>query len=148
VSGSEERAGIQDVDVREVWRRLKEEPDAVLVDVRTRAEWAYVGLPDLTSLGKQPVLVEWQSFPGGQKNPSFVEQLRAELAALYAGPDTSVFFICRSGVRSLHAAQAMAAVGYRRCHNVADGFEGPHDATRHRGTVGGWKVAGLPWVQG
>lgn len=134
--------------VAEVWDRLKNEPDAVLVDVRTQAEWTFVGVPDLTELGKRPVLVEWQSFPGGQPNPSFADQLKAELAALAAGPDASVFFICRSGSRSLSAAQVMAAAGYRSCHNVADGFEGPHDVARHRGAAGGWKANGLPWVQG
>lgn len=134
--------------VTEVWERLKSEPDAVLVDVRTQAEWTFVGLPDLTALGKRPLLVEWQSFPGGQANPSFAQQLEAELAAMAAGPDTSIFFICRSGSRSLSAAQAMAAAGYCGCQNVADGFEGPCDEARHRGSAGGWKANGLPWSQG
>lgn len=136
------------MDVTAVWRRLAQEPDAVLVDVRTQAEWAFVGLPDLSSLGKRLLTVEWQFFPDGRINPSFVDQLQAELAALSAGPDTSIFFLCRSGSRSLAAAQALAAAGYRRCHNVADGFEGPRDEVGHRGTAGGWKAAGLPWTQG
>lgn len=147
MSVSKQRGGIPDVDVLQVWQRLGDEPDSILVDVRTSAEWAFVGAPDLTELGKSPVMIEWQSFPGGQINPRFADQLVAELSARGAGPDTSLFFICRSGVRSLAAAQAAAAVGYRACHNVAAGFEGPPDAARHRGTVGGWKVAGLPWVQ-
>lgn len=148
MSGSEERVEIRDVSVATVWRQLELEPDAVLVDVRTQAEWAFVGLPDLSLLGKRTVTVEWQSFPEGRINPAFVDQLHSELAALSAGPDTSIFFLCRSGSRSLAAAQAMAAAGYRACHNVADGFEGPRDEAGHRGTVGGWKVAGLPWAQG
>jgi len=148
VSGPDKRVEIGNVHVKEVWERLKNEPDAVLVDVRTQAEWTFVGIPDLSELGKRPLLVEWQGFPGGQPNPAFVDQLRSELAAVSAGPDTSIFFICRSGSRSLSAAQVMATAGYRACHNVAEGFEGPQDEARHRGTVGGWKANGLPWAQG
>lgn len=148
MSASESRADIEDMHVEDVWKRLEEDPQAVLIDVRTRAEWAFVGMPDLSRLGKGVVAVEWQSFPTGQVNAVFVDQLEAELAALSVERDTTLFFICRSGSRSRHAAQAMAAAGYRRCINVADGFEGPHDGARHRGSVGGWKVAGLPWIQG
>ena len=148
MSASENRTDIEDVHVTDVWKRLEEESQAVLVDVRTQAEWAFVGMPDLSKLGKGIVTVEWQNFPSGQVNASFVDQLETELAALSAGRDASIFFICRSGSRSLRAAQAMAAAGYRKCFNVADGFEGPQDAERHRGSVGGWKAAGLPWVQG
>jgi hypothetical protein len=42
----------------------------------------------------------------------------------------------------------MAEAGYRACHNVAGGFEGPLDDDRHRGSAGGWKATGLPWIQG
>jgi len=116
--------------------------------VRTGAEWAYVGLPDLSSVGKRSVLVEWQDFPGGQLNTAFVDRLAEALAAIGANKDNELLFICRSGGRSLGAARAMAAAGYSRCRNVADGFEGPLDPNRHRGTLGGWKAKGLPWVQG
>lgn len=148
MSGSEQQAEVKDVEVKEVWRRLEEEPDAVLIDVRSQSEWTFVGLPDLSPIGKQVVTIEWQTFPGGVTNASFVDQLSSDLAELGAGPDTSLFFICRSGGRSLAAAQMMAAAGYRGSHNVADGFEGPLDGDRHRGTVAGWVATGLPWVQG
>lgn len=147
MSSSEHRTGIEDVEVTEVWRRLELEPGAVLIDVRTQAEWTFVGLPDLTSLGKNLVTVEWQGFPGGQVNPSFAKQLDAELSKTGVDRDAPLFFICRSGARSLRAAQVMATEGYRRCHNVAAGFEGSYDKSRHRGTLGGWKAAGLPWNQ-
>ena len=140
-------AGVDDVEVEEVWERLKQDPGSVLIDVRTQAEWTFVGVPDLSSLGKQLLLMEWQSFPGGQVSPAFTSQLEAELAQIGAGKDTELFFICRSGHRSLHSGEAMAAVGYRACHNVAGGFEGPKDNDTHRGLVAGWKAAGLPWVQ-
>ncbi len=139
--------GVDDVSVEEVWEKLKKDPGSVLIDVRTQAEWAFVGVPDLNSLGKELICLEWQHFPGGQLNPSFTSQLRSELALREAGEDTELFFICRSGHRSLHSAEAMATAGYRACHNVAGGFEGPLDNQTHRGLVAGWKAAGLPWIQ-
>lgn len=147
MADKEQLAGVDDVDVRETWERLSKDPASVLIDVRTQAEWAYVGVPDLLSLGKKLICVEWQHFPGGQINPSFTSQLQSELAAVAAGDDAGLFFICRSGHRSLHSAEAMAAVGYRACHNVTGGFEGPLDNAAHRGLAAGWKAAGLPWVQ-
>ncbi len=126
---------------------LRSDPDAILVDVRTKAEWSYVGIPDLTALGKDIVLVEWQVFPAMTVNPAFVEQTTAELQKRKAGKDSPVFFLCRSGVRSMSAATAMTAAGFTRCYNVSGGFEGPPDQARHRGVVAGWKAEGLPWVQ-
>jgi rhodanese-related sulfurtransferase len=147
-SGVDGDAQIESVSVEETWARLKGDVGSVLIDVRTGAEWAFVGLPDLSSLGKRPVLVEWQDFPGGQLNVAFVDRLAGMLAAIGANKDNELFFLCRSGGRSLGAARAMAAAGYARCRNVADGFEGPLDPNRHRGMLGGWKAKGLPWVQG
>ena len=139
---------INSIGVEETWARLKQNADSVLIDVRTIAELAYVGLPDLSSIGKQPVLVEWQSFPGDQLNAEFVARVAEALSAIGARKDSELLFICRSGVRSLKAARVMAAAGYSRCVNVADGFEGPLDPERHRGRLAGWKAKGLPWIQG
>ncbi|MFZ1101886.1 MAG: rhodanese-like domain-containing protein [Hyphomicrobiaceae bacterium] len=139
---------IDSLPVEETWARLSQDQGSVLVDVRTSAEWAYVGLPDLSSIGKRPVLVEWVEFPGSQLNQAFVPHLTDALTRIGANKDTELFFLCRSGGRSLSAARAMAAAGYSRCRNVADGFEGPLDPNRHRGGIGGWKAKGLPWAQG
>ena len=133
-----------DVTSKEAWEVLSRDPEAVLVDVRTEAEWAYVGLPDLSGLGKSPVMVQWQNFPAMQPNPDFAE----EVVAKGVRREQTVFLICRSGQRSRRAAMALCDAGYGRCYNVSDGFEGRHDAERHRGTVEGWKAAGLPWTQG
>jgi len=132
-----------DVAPATAWKILSEHSDAVLIDCRTRAEWNYVGLPDIETLAKKPALIEWQVFPSMQPNPEFVAALSGAL------PDKAapLLFICRSGVRSAAAAKAMTAAGYSRCLNVADGFEGPLDAQAKRGTAGGWKAAGLPWRQ-
>lgn len=139
---------IDDVPVEEVWARLSKDAGAVLIDVRTRAEWTFVGLPDLSEIGKRVLTVEWQANPESAAEVGFTERLTKALDAASATKDNELFFICRSGARSRMAAEAMARVGYRRCRNVADGFEGPLDADRHRGRVAGWKAAGLAWVQG
>jgi rhodanese-related sulfurtransferase len=145
---SMEAVHIQDVPVEEVWARLEKDPGSVLIDVRTRAEWTFVGLPDLDKIGKRVLTVEWQTSPDSKIDAGFPERLTAVLDAAGANKDSELFFICRSGARSRMAAEAIASVGYQRCRNVADGFEGPLDADRHRGQVAGWKASGLAWVQG
>ena len=147
MSGSENiQVGV--LSVSEAWNTLRSSSDSELVDVRTQAEWTFVGVADLSSVGREPILVEWQTFPDNQINPNFVDWLVKELMGREATPETHLFFLCRSGVRSLAAAKAMATVGYGNCKSVAGGFEGPLDEDRHRGTVSGWKAAGLPWRQG
>ena len=132
-----------DLSVQEAWKLLTDDDSAVLVDVRTRPEWLFVGVPDLSGLGRDPVFCEWQSFPTMQINSEFAAQLRAT----GVGEDSPILFLCRSGQRSKSAAIAMTGQGFARCYNVAGGFEGPPDGARHRGKVGGWKAAGLPWIQ-
>jgi rhodanese-related sulfurtransferase len=132
-----------DVAPTTAWKILSEDKDAILIDCRTRAEWNYVGLPDLETLGKKPALIEWQVFPSMQPNSEFV----AALSGALADKEAPLLFICRSGARSAAAAKAMTAAGYSTCLNVADGFEGPLDAQAKRGTAGGWKAVGLPWRQ-
>lgn len=132
-----------DVDPSETWKALSDDPRAALVDVRTDAEWRYVGLPDISSLGKQVALVPWQTYPDMSLNGSFVEQVRAAGVSV----DQSVYLICRSGQRSRDAAIALTAAGFANCHNVSEGFEGPMDDEAHRGRVAGWKARGLPWRQ-
>ena len=136
-----------DVSAREAWESLAETEGAALIDVRTTAEWAYVGVPVLSSIGKSTVLIEWDEFPSGRLVPDFIGRLKAQLDKLGVAKDAPIYFICRSGNRSRHAAVAATAAGYRRAHNVAQGFEGRLDAERHRGTEGSWKEEGLPWVQ-
>lgn len=139
---------ISEVPVVETWAQLTANPKAVLIDVRTKAEWAFVGVPDLSPLGRRVVMVEWQSFPDSRVDTQFTDRLSAALSASGAGKDDALYFICRTGGRSRMAAEAMAEAGFQRCANVTEGFEGPLDDSRHRGGVSGWKAAGLPWVQG
>ncbi len=133
-----------DLTPQQAWDMLASEPASVLVDVRTNAEWAYVGIPDLADLGKQPVFVPWIVFPTMKLNTDFT----AMVSSAGRGPDDALVFICRSGQRSKAAAGTMTQVGYSRCYNVDKGFEGDADAAKHRGLINGWKVDGLPWIQG
>ena len=134
---------VENIHPRQVWEALQRDTHAQLVDVRTDAEWTYVGLTDLAVAGKQPVLIPWQVFPRMEVNTGFIDQLTQ------AGftPENHIYFICRSGVRSLAAAQAARDAGYPHVYNVADGFEGNPDRNGHRGHVAGWKAEGLPWRQ-
>ena len=110
---------------------------AFIVDVRTRAEWIYVGsVPG-------SVQIEWQSFPTGELNRSFLDQLQQNVPA-----DAYVLFLCRSGARSHAAASLASNAGFSKAINVIDGFEGDKDTSGHRGKTSGWKFSGLPWIQG
>ena len=135
------------VSALEAYEMLKTDKSALLVDVRTKAEWSYVGGPDLSNLGREPIFLEWQEYPSMRVNPEFVGKLKGLIAERGGGEGSNVLFLCRSGVRSLQAASAMAAAGYARCYNIEDGFEGRHDGHRRRGAAEGWKVSGLPWTQ-
>ena len=140
---------IDEVDPAKAYDLLSSNPDFPLVDVRTTAEWAFVGLPDLSALGRQVVTVEWISFPDMARNAAFLDQLADRLKGEVP---SRLFFICRSGSRSMAAAQwvagALNAQGRSaHCTNVAEGFEGDVDGAGHRGSVNGWKVRGLPWRQ-
>ena len=132
---------VENVSPRQAYDVLVADPRARLVDVRTDAEWSYVGLPELP--GAAPLLIAWQLFPSGQVNGRFMDQLHA--AGVEA--DAPVYFLCRSGVRSVAAASLAGAHGFGRAYNVVDGFEGPVDGAGHRGAVAGWKADGLPWAQ-
>ena len=146
--GGTQSSSIPNVPVRDAWEGLRSDAGSVLIDVRTEAELTYVGHPDLSSIGKRLVTIEWQTYPEQRVDPGFVEKLGSVLRQLGAQHNSNLYFICRSGARSSSAARAMSAAGYMKCHNVADGFEGPLDAGRHRGAVAGWKAEGLPWAQG
>ncbi len=120
----------------EAWQLVKQ-AGATLIDVRTRAEWDWVGhVPD-------SVEIEWNSWPDGELNKNFVAELEAQ-----APKDAPALFLCRSGVRSHNAAIAASEAGYSKSYNVLQGFEGDKDEAGHRNTVGGWRAAGLPWFQG
>ncbi|MDJ0995589.1 MAG: rhodanese-like domain-containing protein [Dinoroseobacter sp.] len=140
---------ISEVGPKDAWELLENDHSAVLIDVRSKAEWAFVGLPDLDRLGKDTIQIEWKVFPGMEENPGFLNELSQQLGE--SAPPT-LLFLCRSGGRSLSAAKAVAQSFAQTgqavtCVNVAEGFEGDLDAKKHRGTLSGWKARGLPWRQ-
>lgn len=111
-------------------------PGTKLVDVRSRAELELVGrIPGA-------VEIEWATYPGMQPNPNFVAQLKAQ-----TDPEVPLLFLCRSGARSHNAASTAQQAGHTDCYNILEGFEGDKDASHRRNTVGGWRKAGLPWIQ-
>lgn len=136
-----------DVSVTATFEALTSDPRAVLIDVRTRAEWSYVGIPSLDAVGKDPILIEWHSFGSGPDPSAFADALGEHLQSIGVANDAPLYFICRSGQRSRSAAMVMTSAGFTRCFNVAEGFEGPLDPERHRGGTAGWKAEGLPWKQ-
>lgn len=136
-----------DVSPHDAWRLLAER-DALLVDVRTDAEWNFVGVSDLAPLGKEPLCISWQTYPTMQVDSDFVAAVEREVRARGGSPATPLVFLCRSGARSRAAAIAMTRQGFAACYNLAGGFEGDRDSQGHRGQVNGWKAAGLPWKQG
>ena len=131
-----------DITPEEAWKLLAEDPEAVLVDCRTNAEWRFVGVADLSSLDREVVYVEWNS-SDGKHNDDFVDD---RVAAGVTPGERPVAFLCRSGNRSIGAAEAATAAGIAPAYNILDGFEGNLDENKHRGGTG-WKAVGLPWRQ-
>ena len=131
-----------DITPQQSWEMLRANPDAVLVDVRTDAEWKWVGAPDLSGVGREVVFIEWNS-NDGKCNENFVADL---IAAGVTPGERPVIFLCRSGKRSIAAAEAATAAGIGPSYNILEGFEGDLDEHGHRGGTG-WRAEGLPWKQ-
>lgn len=132
-----------DVSSEQAWEMLAQDPDAVLVDVRTLAEWAFVGVPDLAALDKQPYFISWQHYPTMDRNVDFLSGIEAKGIER----TQTLLFLCRSGARSRAAAIEVTTHGFARAFNIGDGFEGSLDDEGHRGGRQGWKASGLPWKQ-
>lgn len=128
---------IENLDPKQAWALLQENPSAVLIDVRTAIEHGFVGHPP------KAIHIAWKEFPSMQLNTQFVEQVKQH------APDENapILLLCRSGVRSVEAAKALEAAGYRHLVNILEGFEGPIDEHKHRGNLGGWRFHDLPWEQ-
>ncbi len=128
---------IENLTPPQSWEVLQENSKAVLIDVRTTIEHSFVGHPP------GAIHVAWKEFPAMQLNQQFVQQV-AEHVADKSAP---VLLLCRSGQRSLAAAEALSAAGYQSLINIVQGFEGQLDEQKHRGNIDGWKFHGLPWLQ-
>jgi rhodanese-related sulfurtransferase len=128
---------IKNIDPRQTWAAINSNSAAVLLDVRDRIEFGFVG----HALGA--VNIPWKDAPDWKPNPNFVDEVRQRIP----NPETPIYLMCRSGQRSMDAAKALAAAGYRDLTNVDEGFEGALDEQKHRSTLGGWRFHGLPWQQ-
>jgi rhodanese-related sulfurtransferase len=124
---------------------LSDNPQAVLVDVRTDAEWRFVGVPDLSSLGREVVYIEWNTTDGA-RNENFAAELAEQIPSAAGDEGRPVVFLCRSGNRSIGAAEVSTEQGITPAYNILDGFEGHLNAQGHRGETG-WRATGLPWKQ-
>ena len=125
------------------YQTMHDDPDALMVDVRTFPESYWVGVPDLTAITSRDVpLIPWELVPGSP-NPQFLNHMRQE------APDMGqvVIVFSRSGERSAKASTALAEAGYTRVYNMTHGFDGDRDSDGHRSTQNGWRAAGLPWFQ-
>jgi rhodanese-related sulfurtransferase len=131
---------VAELTLAEAWEMLRANRGATLIDVRTGAEWNFVGVPDLTTIGNELRQVEWTTFPDSAANPNFIAQASEGLES-----DQPILLLCRSGVRSHAAATALTRAGYGSAYNIVAGFEGDLDQDGHR--HGGWKDE-LPWRQG
>ena len=127
------------VTPEEAYALLQGDTNVKLVDVRTNAERDWIG--KVTIPPAQHAAVEWSTWPGGVPNPAFGDQLEQ-----VARRDEVVMFLCRSGVRSRHAARVASERGYADAFDILEGFEGDKDADGHRKSVSGWCKAGLPWM--
>ncbi len=122
----------------EAWSLLQSQPDALLIDVRMKVEFDYVGHPP------DAVNIPWFEFPSEEPDPdAFV----AAVQAVAGDINRPIVLLCRSGSRTVKAARCLDAAGFTQVINVLDGFEGELDDDLHRCTETGWRFCGLPWVQ-
>ena len=135
---------ITEVSPPEAYEILGRDRAAVLIDVRSRVEFDYVGHPD------GAVNIPWKDAPDWRVDPGFVAKVRESLAGSAGQPppeSRTLLMLCRSGGRSMSAARELRKHGFEKVINVAEGFEGDLDGERHRGTLNGWRFHGLPWEQ-
>ena len=134
---------VQDVTSVECFRKLSKISNSYLIDVRTKPEWEFTGVPDLSSLNKKTIFIAWNEYPEMNINKYFINQIAGENIEKI----DNIFLICRSGRRSFQAAKYLTSLGYNHSYNVSDGFEGDKNKLNQRSTINGWKYNQLPWQQ-
>lgn len=140
---------IFEIEAKEAFDKLQQE-NSVLIDVRTDAEFIFVGQVDSSALNKEAILLPWKIFPNMNLNPRFQIMIERALKERFGENNLTnldLIFMCRSGARSFDAARFMAELGYQNCYNLVHGFEGDSDENGHRGNINGWKANNLPWRQ-
>ena len=142
-STNKKNSNVKDITSIVCFNKLSEIANSYLIDVRTKPEWQFIGVPDLSSLNKKTIFISWHEYPKMNINKNFESRVIVKSVE----KDDNIFLICRSGTRSLHAAIYLASHGYNHCYNVSDGFEGYKNNLNHRSTINGWKFNNLPWKQ-
>ena len=123
------------VNPHDAWA-LTQANAAVLIDVRSAEELKFVGqVPGVAHIA-------WANGTSLTRNPRFVRELEAK-----APRNLPVLLLCRSGKRSVLAAEAATKAGMTHVFNVLEGFEGEIDEDQRRGKGDGWRFRGLPWIQ-
>jgi len=137
-------SNVTEINSLDCFEILQEKKQSHLIDVRTQPEWDFVGVPNLSSINKQTICISWLIYPDMKINENF----RKDINSCYIEKDDSIFLMCRSGQRSLKAAEYLnQQLGYENCYNVSDGFEGDKDLSQHRSKLNGWKWNRLFWKQ-
>ena len=129
---------------------LSENKKSVLIDVRTKEEFSFVGIANATNFDNRMILLPLRFLPNMEENPDFAVTLSESLEKMFSGQEPSnitLLFICRSGARSNEAANYFINLGYKNSYNIISGFEGDLNEENHRGKLNGWKAENLPWRQ-
>lgn len=109
---------------------------AVIVDVRTNEERKFVGYVEET------IHIPWATGTALNRNPRFAKELETKV-----GKEKTILLLCRSGKRSVAAANVAFNAGFEHVYNIDQGFEGDLDENDHRGVFNGWRFHQLPWKQ-
>ena len=125
------------------FKKISTNLKSYLIDVRTKPEWEFVGVPDLSTINNSTIFISWQEYPEMNINKNFEKHVVQK----NINKNDYIFLICRSGRRSLKAAEYLSSLGYKHCFNISDGFEGNKNNTNHRSKIRGWKFNNLPWKQ-
>ena len=134
---------IKNITSIECFNKLSEISNSYLIDIRTKPEWEFIGVPDLSSLNKKTIFIAWNEYPEMNVNNKFIDQV----AGVNIEKNDNIFLLCRSGRRSFYAAMYLVSCGYKHSFNVSDGFEGDKNELNQRSTINGWKYNDLPWQQ-
>ena len=134
---------VKNITSIECFNKLSEISNSYLIDIRTKPEWEFIGVPDLSSLNKKTIFISWHMYPEMKINSLFENQI----TELNIKKNDNLFLICRSGNRSSDAAGFLTSRGFTNCFNVKDGFEGEIGPNHQRSTINGWKYCKLPWKQ-
>lgn len=132
---------MKEANPQDCYEMLQNDAKALLIDCRATIEWQLLGTPNLDSIGKKALLIEWTSM-SNQLNTNFVDNV-----STYASKDTPIIIMCRIGGRSAAAAQCLIEAGYTDVTNMTEGYEGRTDENGHRNSIEGWRARGLPWHQ-